>query len=207
MLKNKSKLCFIALILFALSSCRNENSNAPQNIAQPSPATTPTAAATASTPASKNAIKLSSSAFAEGEMMPAKYTCDGDNISPPLKWEGVPEKARTLALFVVDPDAPGGRFTHWVLYNLSASAKELPENIPPEKQPASVARHGTNDFKQLGYGGPCPPGGTHRYLFKLYALDTELALDAGATREDLLNAMQGHILAQGDLTGKYEKKK
>jgi Raf kinase inhibitor-like YbhB/YbcL family protein len=203
MIKVAAKICLIAIALVALSSCRNANSNAPQNTAQPSP----TAAATASTPASKNAMKLTSSAFAEGEMIPAKYTCDGDNVSPPLKWEGVPEKARTLALFVVDPDAPGGRFTHWVLYNLSASAKELPENIPPEKQPASVARHGTNSFNKIGYGGPCPPSGTHRYFFKLYALDAELALDAGATREDLLNAMQGHILAQGDLTGKYEKKK
>lgn len=207
MIKVIVKIFLVVIALVALSACRNENSSAPQNTAQPSPAATPTATATASTPASKNALKLASSAFADGEMIPLKYTCDGDNVSPPLKWEGVPEKAKTLALFVVDPDAPGGRFTHWVLYNLSASAKELPENIPPDKQPASVARHGTNDFKKLGYGGPCPPSGAHRYLFKLYALDTELALDAGATREDLLNAMQGHILAQGELVGKYEKKK
>ncbi|HEY0544021.1 MAG TPA: YbhB/YbcL family Raf kinase inhibitor-like protein [Pyrinomonadaceae bacterium] len=206
MIKIEVKIFLIAIALFALSSCRNQNSPAPQNNAQPSPVASPTAA-TSSTPASKGAMKLTSSAFADGEMIPAKYTCDGENVSPPLKWEGVPEKARTVALFMEDADAPGGRFAHWVLYNLSASAKELPENIPPEKQPAGVARQGTNDFKQIGYGGPCPPSGTHRYFFKLYALDTELALDAGATREDLLNAMQGHIIGQGDLVGKYEKKK
>ncbi|MBV9210211.1 MAG: YbhB/YbcL family Raf kinase inhibitor-like protein [Acidobacteria bacterium] len=152
-------------------------------------------------------MKMSSSAFADGQPMPSKYTCDGENISPPLKWEGVPEKAKTLALFVVDPDAPGGRFTHWVLFNLSATAKELPEKIPAEPQPAGVASQGTNDFKKLGYGGPCPPTGTHHYIFKLYALDSELTLNANANREDLLNAMQGHILAQGQLTGTYEKKR
>ncbi|MBV9957268.1 MAG: YbhB/YbcL family Raf kinase inhibitor-like protein [Acidobacteria bacterium] len=150
-------------------------------------------------------MKLTSKAFADGALMPAKYSCDGENVSPPLAWEGVPEKARTLALFVVDPDAPGGRFTHWVLFNLPASTKELPERLAPEKQVLGSARQGTNDFKKLGYGGPCPPSGEHRYFFKLYALDSELTLDENATRADLLNAMQGHILAQGDLTGKYRK--
>ena len=202
MLKNKSKLCFIALILFAFSSCRNQNSPAPQNTAQPTPPAAPNIS-----PALKAEIKLTSAAFADNGMMPPKYTCDGDNVSPPLKWEGVPEKAKTLALIADDPDAPSGTWTHWVLFNLSASAKELAENIPPEKQPASVATHGTNDFKKIGYGGPCPPSGTHRYFFKIYALDAELALDAGATKDELLKAMDGHVLAEGQLVGKYEKKK
>lgn len=201
-MKAAAQICLIALILPAFSACQKGNSPAPQNTAQP----TPTAAPNAS-PALKAAIKITSAAFSDNGMMPPKYTCDGENISPPLKWEGVPEKARTLALIADDPDAPNGTWTHWVLFNLSASARELPENILPEKQPASVASQGTNDFKKIGYGGPCPPGGTHRYFFKLYALDAELKLDAGATKDELLKAMEGHILAEGQLVGKYEKKK
>lgn len=203
MIKNKLKLSLIALFLFAFASCQNQNSPAPQNTAQPTPTASTTPGAT---PALKREMKLMSKAFADGALMPEKYSCDGENVSPPLAWEGVPEKARTLALFVVDPDAPGGRFTHWVLFNVPASERELPENLAREKQVSSGARQGTNGFKKLGYGGPCPPSGAHRYFFKLYALDTELALDESATREDLLNAMQGHILAQGDLIGKYQKK-
>lgn len=202
MIENTAKICLVALILLALSACQKGSSPAPQNTAQPTPTAAPN-----SSPALKGAIKLTSEAFADNGMMPPKYTCDGDNVSPPLKWEGVPEKAKMLALIADDPDAPNGTWTHWLLFNLSASAKELPENIPPENQPASVATHGTNDFKKLGYGGPCPPSGTHRYFFKLYALDVELKLDAGATKDELLKAMEGHVLAEGQLVGKYEKKK
>ena len=198
MIKAAIQICLIALLLLVLSSCRNENSPAPQNTVQPTPA---------ASPALTREINLTSTAFANGALMPAKYTCDGENVSPPLNWEGVPEKAKSLALFVADPDAPGKRWTHWVLFNLPASAKGLPENIAPEKQLASAARQGTNDFKQIGYGGPCPPDAVHRYFFTLYALDAELALDAGATKDELLNAMQGHILAQGEMVGKYEKRK
>jgi hypothetical protein len=205
-MKNKPKPYLIALFLLALASCQNQNSPAPQNTAQPTP-TASTNASPDATPALKRDMKLMSKAFADGALIPEKYGCDGENVSPPLNWEGVPDKARTLALFVADPDTPDGRFTQWVLFNLPASMRELPENVAPEKQVLGSAGQGTNSFKKIGYGGPCPPSGAHRYFFKLYALDGELALDEHATREDLLNAMQGHILAQGSLSGKYEKKK
>jgi len=152
------------------------------------------------------AIKVVRSAFQEGGMIPADYTCDGKNISPPLSWSGMPEKAVTLALICDDPDAPVGTWVHWVLYNLPASAKELPADVPPEEKLASGAVQGKNDFRKVGYGGPCPPGGTHRYYFKLYALDKALDLKPGATKKELLKAMEGHILAEGQLMGRYKRR-
>lgn len=151
------------------------------------------------------AIKVTSTAFGEGEMIPRKYTCDGADVSPPLAWTGVPEEAKTIALVSDDPDAPMGTWVHWVLFNLPASIKELPEALPPDKELRNGARQGRNDFRKIGYGGPCPPGGTHRYYFKLYALDTVLNLNAGSTKADLLAAMQGHVLAEGQLMGKYRR--
>lgn len=150
-------------------------------------------------------IKLSSSAFENGGMIPTKYTCDGEDVSPPLSWSSVPEEAKTFALIADDPDAPMGTFVHWVLYNLPAEVKELPENVPSDKKLDNGALQGTNDFRNIGYGGPCPPGGTHRYYFKIYALDTELDLKPGITKSDLLKTMEGHILAQGQLMGKYQR--
>jgi len=152
------------------------------------------------------AIKVVSSAFQEGGMIPADYTCDGKNISPPLSWSGIPEKAVTLALICDDPDAPVGTWVHWVLYNLPASVKELPAGVPPEERLASGAVQGKNDFRKVGYGGPCPPGGTHRYYFKLYALDKALELKPGAIKKELLKAMEGHILAEGQLMGRYKRR-
>ena len=151
-------------------------------------------------------IKVLSSAFQEGGMIPADYTCDGRNISPPLSWSGIPEKVVTLALICDDPDAPVGTWVHWVLYNLPASAKELPAGVPPQEKLASGAVQGKNDFRKPGYGGPCPPGGTHRYYFKLYALDKALDLKPGATKKELLKAMEGHILAEGQLMGRYKRR-
>jgi Raf kinase inhibitor-like YbhB/YbcL family protein len=152
-------------------------------------------------------IKVTSTAFQEGGMIPQQYTCDGANISPPLSWTGVPGGVKTLALITDDPDAPKGVFTHWVLFNLPASSRELPENVPAQERLPDDAKQGTNSFKKIGYGGPCPPSGdeAHRYFFKLYALDTELALDAGATKEQLLKAMDGHIVAEGQLMGRYKR--
>jgi len=152
------------------------------------------------------AIKLVSSAFQEGGMIPADYTCDGRDISPPLSWSGVPEKAVTLALICDDPDAPLGTWVHWVLYNLPASVRELPAGVPPDERLANGAVQGRNDFRRLGYGGPCPPGGTHRYYFKLYALDKALDLKPGATKKELLKAMEGHVLAEGQLMGRYKRR-
>jgi Raf kinase inhibitor-like YbhB/YbcL family protein len=150
-------------------------------------------------------IKLKSSAFKEGGMIPSEYTCDGKNISPSLSWEGVPAGAKSIALICDDPDAPMGTWVHWVIYNLPATIKELPSNIPPTKTLENGARQGINDFRKIGYGGPCPPGGTHRYYFKIYALDTQLDLEPGVTKAQLLKAMEGHILAQGQLMGKYKR--
>ena len=150
-------------------------------------------------------LEISSSAFAEGEMIPTRYTCDGPDVSPDLSWSGVPETAKSLALICDDPDAPMGTWVHWVLFNMPASADGLPAGIPPDATLENGARHGTNDFRRLGYGGPCPPGGTHRYFFKLYALDCALDLESGITKARLLEAMKGHILAEAHLMGKYKR--
>jgi Raf kinase inhibitor-like YbhB/YbcL family protein len=153
----------------------------------------------------KMQIKVKSSAFEEGGMIPKRYTCDGTDVSPPLAWTSVPEGTKSIALICDDPDAPMGTWVHWVLFNLPAEVKELPENVPPQKRLENGAIQGANDFRKIGYGGPCPPGGTHRYYFKLYALDTEMNLQAGATKKELLKAMEGHILAEGQLMGKYKR--
>lgn len=150
-------------------------------------------------------MEVKSSAFENNGLIPAKYTCDGENISPPLQWEGAPEGTKSIALICDDPDAPMGTFVHWVLYNLPADAKELAENMPADKKLPNGARQGITDFRKIGYGGPCPPSGTHRYFFKLYALDTKLDLAARATKSQLLRAMDGHILGQGELVGKYKR--
>ena len=151
------------------------------------------------------AIRLTSTAFNEGEMIPAKYTCDGANVSPPLSWSGAPEKTKSLALIADDPDAPGKTWVHWVVYDLPASADSLPENVAKQETISSGGKQGTTDFKKIGYGGPCPPSGTHRYFFKIYALDDETELKPGATKDELLKAMEGHTVAQGQLMGKYKR--
>ncbi len=152
-------------------------------------------------------ITLTSSAFAEGAAIPAKHTCDGINVSPPLEWRGVPGGTRQVALIVDDPDAPAGTWVHWVLYGLDASFSDLTEGLPAGQRLNNGALQGTNDFKKLGYGGPCPPRGkAHRYFFKIYALDVELSLKPGASKADLERAMQGHIIAQGQLMGTYQRR-
>ena len=150
-------------------------------------------------------ITVTSSAFTEGGMIPECHTCDGEDISPPVSWTGVPAGAKGLALICDDPDAPVGTWVHWVLFNIPAMTRGLPGSIPPDKVLENGARHGTNDFRKLGYGGPCPPGSTHRYYFKLYALDTELNLESGITKAQLLKAVDGHIVAEGQLMGKYKR--
>jgi Raf kinase inhibitor-like YbhB/YbcL family protein len=151
-------------------------------------------------------------------MIPGKFTCDGSDRSPPLEWSGVPDESRTIVLICDDPDAPGGTWSHWVVFNLPAQIKGLKEGVPTndavssksmqESLPAGLevdARQGKNDFGKIGYGGPCPPGGTHRYFFRLYALDTKLEPDSSATRANVLQLMKGHILAEGRLMGKYAR--
>lgn len=151
-------------------------------------------------------IQVTSPAFSEGEPIPSKYTCDGADISPPLQWRNLPEATQSLALICEDPDAPLGTWVHWVLYALPPSVTRLQEGVPPTEVLDSGAKQGTNDFKRLGYGGPCPPRGTHRYFFRLYGLDTKLDLGPGANKKDLVRAMEGHILAQGALMGTYQRR-
>lgn len=157
--------------------------------------------------AGKDHMQLTSTAFTDGAAIPAKYTCDARNASPPLRWSGVPAGAKSLALIVDDPDAPSGTWVHWVLYDLPASASELPEDVAKSQYVAGGAKQGLNDFRHLGYGGPCPPHGKpHRYFFKLYALDSLLELKPGVTKKDVESAMEKHLLAQAQLMGTYQRK-
>lgn len=153
------------------------------------------------------ALALSSPAFQEGERIPRRHTCDGGDRSPPLAWAEVPETTRSLALVVDDPDAPARSWVHWVYYDLPAELAGLPGSIPAKERPETGGVQGRNDFGTLGYAGPCPPRGPeHRYVFRLYALDTILELPAGATRAALLAAMDGHVLASGRLVGTYRRR-
>jgi Raf kinase inhibitor-like YbhB/YbcL family protein len=152
-------------------------------------------------------MKISSKAFAEGAAIPSKYTCDGANVSPPLGWEQVPEKAASLMLIVHDPDAPAGDWVHWVVYNLPPVPAELPEGVPASETLTNRTLQGRSDFRKIGYGGPCPPGGTHRYYFRLYALDRMLELPAGATRAQVEKAGRPHVLAEAALMGTYARRK
>jgi len=151
-------------------------------------------------------LTVLSTAFQEGDRIPSKYSCEGQDISPPLAWGEPPAATQSFALVVDDPDAPGGVFTHWVLFNIPSDSRELPEGVPTQARLASGTLQGKNDFGRIGYAGPCPPAGRlHRYQFTLYALDQPLDLKAGASRKQVLDAMQGHILAQGQLTGTYQR--
>jgi Raf kinase inhibitor-like YbhB/YbcL family protein len=150
-------------------------------------------------------MKLTSSAFDDGGMIPDKYTCDGADVSPPLKWSSLPDGAKSLALICDDPDAPMGTWVHWVYYDIPTKLKDLPENITSDRHPAPGGVQGINDFRRIGYGGPCPPGGTHRYYFKLYALDTLLNLPPGATKKQVMKEMENHIVDQTQLMGKYRR--
>ena len=152
-------------------------------------------------------MTVSSPAFADGGRIPAKYTCSGENMSPPLTWGGQPAATKVFALVVDDPDAAGGVFTHWIVFNLPADSRQLPEAVPTQEQLSSGALQGKNDFGRIGYGGPCPPPGegVHHYEFTVYALDKTLSPLAGVSSEVLKNAMHGHILARGQLTGTFER--
>jgi Raf kinase inhibitor-like YbhB/YbcL family protein len=152
------------------------------------------------------ALQVLSPAFKDGDNIPDRFTCQGQDVSPALSWSEPPAGAKSFSLIMDDPDAPGGVFTHWVLFNIPPDSRELPEVVPAESQLASGALQGKNDFGRIGYGGPCPPPGRpHRYQFNLYALDRSLDLKAGSSKKQLLEAMSGHILAQGRLTGTYQR--
>jgi Raf kinase inhibitor-like YbhB/YbcL family protein len=150
-------------------------------------------------------LGLTSPAFQQGSPIPVAYSCRGRDVSPALIWGEPPAGTKSLALIMDDPDAPMGTWVHWVIYNIPASARGLPEAVPAGPQLKDGSLQGKNSGGQNGYNGPCPPSGTHRYFFKLYALDTALTLSSGASKDQLLKAMQGHILAQAELMGTFSK--
>ena len=152
-------------------------------------------------------IQITSTAFSEGQPIPRKYTGEGSDISPPLAWTNAPANTKSFTLIADDPDAPMGTWVHWVLYDLPAGTNALPEDVAKTQYIAGNAKQGLNTWPHLGYGGPCPPPGKpHRYFFKLYALDRMLDLKPGATKKDVEAAMKGHVLAEGQLMGTYQRK-
>lgn len=164
------------------------------------PKETPSQVSTTQTKTISN-MKISSSAFGNNEKIPKKFTCDGQDLNPPLKFEEVPQNAKSLVLIMDDPDAPGRIFVHWTIWNIPPETREIAENTVP-----AGAVLGMTDFGKAGYGGPCPPSGTHRYFFKLYALDTTLQLPSSATKAEVEALMSGHILSQTELIGLYSRR-
>jgi Raf kinase inhibitor-like YbhB/YbcL family protein len=152
-------------------------------------------------------IQLTTTAFTPGHPIPSRHAFDHQDISPALQWSGVPPSAQSLTLICDDPDAPMGTWVHWVLYDLPPALPGLDEGVPKTPELASGAKQGLNDYNRIGYGGPCPPPGKpHRYFFKLYALDAKPTLKPGLTKQDLLKAMEGHVVAEGELMGTYQRK-
>ena len=151
-------------------------------------------------------LQLTSSAFSVGGNIPKQFTCEGEDISPELSWKNAPSGTKTFALIVHDPDAPrAGGFTHWVVYNIPESVTNIAQNAPKSEKLPAVGIQGKNDYGHIGYKGPCPPSGTHRYFFYLYALDSELKLPPGATKDEVEKAIKGHVLEKSELMGKYKK--
>jgi Raf kinase inhibitor-like YbhB/YbcL family protein len=150
-------------------------------------------------------INLNSSSFKEGEVIPSKYTCDGKNISPALNWDKPSEEVKRFVIIMEDPDAPGGNFVHWIVYNIPGNVTHFPEDVTPIKNIPDEVLLGTNGFGHIGYGGPCPPSGTHRYFIRIYGLNNALHLEAGAEKAELIRAMDKHIVAEGVLMGKYSR--
>jgi len=147
---------------------------------------------------------ITSPAFKSGETIPKKYTCDGIDVSPPLSWSGFPAGTKSFVLIVEDPDAPGGVFTHWIAYNISSEIASLPEDVKKVERLDNGILQGMNNFGRIGYNGPCPPHGSkHRYYFRIYALDCDINLPPGATRDDILKAIEGHVIGEAELLGYY----
>jgi Raf kinase inhibitor-like YbhB/YbcL family protein len=150
-------------------------------------------------------FQLQSNSFTEGAAIPKRFTCDGQGVSPALSWSGAPTGTKSLALIMDDPDAPSGTFTHWVLYNMPSALASLGEAVAATQQVPGVGTQGLNSARRTGYTPPCPPSGTHRYFFKLYALDSDLQLKPGLSARDLLASIQSHVLAQAQLMGRYSR--
>jgi Raf kinase inhibitor-like YbhB/YbcL family protein len=154
----------------------------------------------------RGSMELKSSAFQTGGDIPRKYTCDGNDVSPQLGWSDAPAGTRAFALIADDPDAPGGTWVHWVIYDLPADGRELAEGVPATEVLTNGAKQGLNDFRKVGYGGPCPPAGSaHRYFFKLYALDGPTGLKSRASKQQLLNAIKNHVLGETEIMGRYKR--
>ncbi len=201
-MKIRSAFVFVLIVLAACSAPLPADT--PQANSPTAPADAPTAPTSVPTNEA-GPFLLASAAFAQGEAIPARYSCDGENVSPSLAWTDPPAGTKSFALIMDDPDAPLDTWTHWVIYNIPTAALGLPESIPAGDQLPDGSLHGMNSWKETGYGGPCPPSGTHRYFFKLYALDTVLDLEAGVTAQELIRAMEGHLLGQTELMGVYSK--
>ena len=151
------------------------------------------------------AFQITTTAFRDGSSIPKRFTCDGSDVSPALSWGNPPAGTISLAIIADDPDAPAGTWVHWVLYDLPADTRKLPEGVAKDRALPNGALQGRNDFGKIGYNGPCPPRGSeHRYFFKLYALDSKTGLKAGVTKSELERAMKGHVLSQAQLIGKFQ---
>ncbi len=185
MKRNLTLLIGLALILIALNGCGSSRPSQEESAA---------------------GLQVESGAFRAGEAIPIRHTCDGEDLSPALSWSEPPAGTQSLVVIGDDPDAPVGTWVHWVLFNIPPTTRSLPEGVPATQTVAGVGTHGSNSWRRLGYGGPCPPAGsTHRYYFKVYALDTLLDLAAGADKQAVEKAMKGHILAEGQIMGRYSR--
>jgi len=191
--KARHRATLLALIMILLPSCGGGTQDAPTGPRDEGKEV-------------KMEINVRSAAFEEGGAITSRYTCDGLDVSPPLSWDSVPKGIQSVALIADDPDTPRGTFVHWVIYDLPTDTRRLPEDVPNRQTLSSGAKQGVNGAGSIGYTGPCPPSGTHRYFFKIYALDTRLDLGGGATAKRLSDAMEGHILAEGQLMGTYRRK-
>lgn len=191
--------CLLAIL--ALSACKAEPKSTGQSLIKQNQQPSPTSAIQLT-----RVIPLSSKAFANLRPIPKRYSCQDENISPPLNWGKVPGNTRSVVLILDDPDAPGGTWLHWLVYNIPPEIIALPENLPKGETLSLGALQGLNDFKQVGYGGPCPPAGNaHHYHFRLFALDTMLQLEPGASRAQVEAGMKGHVLGEGELVATFKR--
>jgi Raf kinase inhibitor-like YbhB/YbcL family protein len=187
----------ILIFVLVLTACGGDKTTTPATTTEPTTMTTITGG---------DEMIITATAFEDGGEIPAAYSCDGQDKSPELNWMNVPEGTQSFALILDDPDAPGGTFTHWVIFNIPAGATGLVENSAKIGELPDGSLQGKNGFGAIGYGGPCPPSGSsHRYYFTLYALDTPLVLASGATKAQVMAAMEGHVLAEAELMGNYQR--
>jgi Raf kinase inhibitor-like YbhB/YbcL family protein len=187
----KTSLFYIFLAALLLSACTGNSTPTEKPFATPIEAT--------------SKIALTSTAISDGQLIPIEYTCDGHNTTPPLAWGEPPAGTQSFALTFDDPDAPSGTFVHWIIFNIPAGSRGLPQGLPNDKELPDGSLQGRNGTGDAGYIGPCPPSGTHRYFFRLYALDTKLNLAYDTVKQDLLDAMQGHVLGHGELMATFHK--